>query len=360
MRSSIYIYIVIMMVLTYTNSVFSQSDTTFKPFGSPIINVFSNFDYNATKEVNKHYGFWFGRAHFGYEYQFAKQFTGKIVIDAGRPTTIGTISVTDTSGNNLNVSNTSKEGSYYEMTLKFASLEWKPTQKIKIQIGAILQNHYISQEKFWGYRYLAEVFQDRYFKIPSSDLGVIAFYKINEKIGFDLALTNGEGFRFDQDAYGDVKIASGIDFKPLKGLQTRIFYDYTKSENPLKPAEQQLFSFFTGYKFKEKFRLGGEYNYRINHLNINQHDLFGFSFYGSYAISKKIELFARFDQLQANIINNETHNWYYQNTGKGYISGIHYNPVKGINFSLNYQGWQPDNTALNFQHHILLSIEYKL
>lgn len=329
------------------------------PKGKPIIQVFGNFDYNATHNAQKQYGFWFGRAHLGYEYQFNEQFAGKIIIDAGRPTTIGTIEVIDTSGNNLDVTNTSKEGSYYTMTLKFASLEWKPTANIKIQAGGILQNHYITQEKFWGYRYLAETFQDRYYKIPSGDLGIIGYFTLTEKIGFDVALTNGEGFRFDQDAFGDVKLASGIDFKPIKNLQTRFYYDYTKSDNPAKPAEQQLFSFFAGYK-ASKFRIGGEYNYRKNHLNITKHNLYGWSFYGSLLIAKKIELFARYDQLSANTLSGENTSWYFTNLGNGYITGLHYNAFEGIHISLNYQGWQPKNNSLEFQHHLLLSFEYKL
>ena len=338
----------------------NKIDTIFKPTGKPIIQVFGNFDYNATQDAQKQYGFWFGRAHFGYEYQISKQFSGKIIIDAGRPTTVGQIEVADTTGLTFNTSNTSKEGSYYTMTLKFASLEWKPNEHIKIQAGGVLQNHYITQEKFWGYRYVAPTFQDKYYGIPSSDLGVISYFKINEKIGFDIALTNGEGFRFDQDAYGDVKIATGVDYYPVKSLQTRIYYDYSQSNNPLKPSGQTHYSIFAGYKFKQKFRIGGEFNYRENHLNITNHDLFGYSFFGAYRIFKRIELFARFDKLQANTINNDIHNWYYQNTGKAYISGIHYNATNGVNISLNYQGWQPDYASINFQHHVVLSFEYKL
>ena len=339
---------------------FAQKDTTFKPSGKPIIQVFGNFDYNATKDAQKKYAFWFGRAHFGYQYQFSKQFSGKIIIDAGRPTTVGTIAVTDSAGQAMNVSNTSKEGSYYTMTLKFASVEWKPNQYFTLQAGGILQNHYMTQERFWGYRYLAETFQDRYYKIPSSDLGFIAYIKPNGKIGFDFALTNGEGFRFDQDAYGDVKISSGFDFIPVKDLQTRIFYDYTKSKNPLKPAEQQLFSAFAGYKFKNKFRIGAEYNYRKNHLNIAHQDLYGYSFYGSYIISKKFEYFARFDQLMSNKKPNANQVWNFNSDGKAIISGLQYSPLSGINLSVNYQGFIPENSSINLQHHILFSFEYKL
>jgi len=324
--------------------------------GQPIIQVFGNFDYNATPNTLKQYGFWFGRAHFGYQYQFNEQFKGKIIIDAGRPTSVGTIIVSDTSGYHLNTTNSSKEGSYYTMTLKFASLEWKPADIFKIQAGGILQNHYITQEKFWGYRYLAETFQDRYYKIPSADLGFIAFVKPNDRIGFDFALTNGEGFRFDQDAYGDVKIASGIDLYPAKNLQTRIYYDYTKSKNPLKPAEQQLFSAFAGYKFKNKFRVGTEYNYRKNHLNIAHQNLYGYSVYGSCSISSKFEYFARFDRLMSNIKTIQTTAWNFM----AIITGFHYTPVQNVNLSLNYQGLIPENKGNLIQHHILMCFEYKL
>ena len=109
--------------------------------GKPIIQVFGNFDFNATKGVEKKYSFWLGRAHFGYEYSFNKQFSGRIVLDIGRPTTVGEIEVTDTSGYNFEVTNSSKEGSYYTMTLKFALLEWKPNKHIRLQAGGILQNH---------------------------------------------------------------------------------------------------------------------------------------------------------------------------------------------------------------------------
>ncbi len=347
-------------ILSAFHVVGQETDATFKPSGKPIIQVFGNFDYNDSADAKKKYGFWFGRAHLGYEYQFSQQLSGKIILDMGRPTTVGQITVTDTNGNNLNVTNTSTAGSYYTMTLKFASLQWKPSEHFNVQAGGILQNHYITQEKFWGYRYVAPTFQDKYFGIPSSDLGLIAFYKANEKFGFDVALTNGEGFRFDQDAYGDVKIASGMDFNPVKGLQVRFFYDNTKSKNPMKPAIQQLFSFFAGYKYNDKFRIGGEYNYRMNHLNINNHNLFGWSFYGSYSFWKSMEFFARFDLLQANTLAGQTNNWNYQNTGKAYIAGVHYNLVKGVSASLNYQGWQPGNNNLDFQHHLLMSFEYKI
>ena len=339
---------------------FAQHDSTFKSSGKPIIQVFGNFDYNASRDAQKKYAFWFGRAHFGYEYQYSKHWSGKVIIDAGRPTTVGTITVQDSVGNNFQVSNTSKEGAYYTMNLKFACLEWKLNEYFKIQAGAVLQNHYMTMERFWGYRYVAETFQDRYYKMPSSDLGFIAYYKAKEKVGFDVALTNGEGFRFDQDPYGDVKMAAGLDFNPFKGLQTRVFYDYLKSKDPSKPAEQQLFSAFVGYKHGDKFRIDAEYNYRKNNSNIPHHDLFGYSVYGSYRIFNKIEYFVRYDHLMSNKIYGYTHVWNYNGDGQAIITGLHFSPVTNVNLSLNYQGFIHENPNMATQHHVLLSFEYKL
>lgn len=331
-----------------------------EPKGRPIIQVFGNFDFNASRGAEKKYGFWFGRAHFGYEYQFSEAFSGKIILDMGRPTTLGHIAVKDSAGNPLDVLFTGKDGSFYSMTLKFASLEWRPARFLKIQAGGILQNHYITQEKFWGYRYLAETFQDRYYRIPSGDLGAIAYVTISDKLCFDLALTNGEGFRFDQDSIGDVKLAAGLDFKPIKGLQTRIYWDHTSSRDPGKPAVQQLISAFAGYRSEENFRLAVEYNYRFNQLHVHDHDLYGYSLSGSYNVFRKTEVFARFDHLMANKIDGASESWYYPQTGKALITGVHFNPVKGVNVSLNYQSWFPDADGITQTHHIFLSFEYNI
>lgn len=328
--------------------------------GKVILHVFGNLDYEATKGIDKRYRTNLGRAHLGYEYQFNEKFSAKLVVDAGRPTTLNQIEVTDPEGNQMYISSTYSEGSHYTMFLKFASVEWKPNDFITVQIGGVLQNHYITQEKFWGYRYVAETFQDRYYRTPSTDWGAIGYFTICKKLSADLAITNGEGIRSDQDQYGDIKIASGITYQSIDGLQTRFFYDYTKSNKPLSSVEKQLFSFFAGYKINDKYRIGGEYNYTKNHLHISGQDSYGYSLFGSYSINEQFGIFLRFDQLQANKVNGMKHNWNYDNTGKGYISGIQYTPVEGVNFSLNYQGWQPDNSDLNFRHRILLSFECKL
>lgn len=73
-----------------------------------------------------------------------------------------------------------------------------------------------------------------------------------------------------------------------------------------------------------------------------------------------MDLFARFDRLRANTLSGDSQSWYYNGIGDAYITGVHYNPAKGISVSLNYQGWKPFDSGQKLQHHILLSVEYKL
>jgi hypothetical protein len=93
MKSAQIFSLLFISILCNLKVVGQETNTAFKPSGKPIIQVFGNFDYNATENAQKKYGFWFGRAHLGYEYQFSQQFSGKIIIDMGRPTTVGQIEV---------------------------------------------------------------------------------------------------------------------------------------------------------------------------------------------------------------------------------------------------------------------------
>ena len=292
----------------------------------------------------------------GFQYKFNEKWSSKIIIDRGRATSAGEITVTDEGGNILTVQNSSKEGAYYTMFLKFASLQWKVNDKFTLEGGAILQNHYITQERFWGFRYVAQTFQDLYWKIPSSDSGFIATYKWNNILSVDAAITNGEGPRKVQDVFGKVKFAAGIDINPSEKVQTRIFYHNRQSKTNSEKTEQ-LFSVFAGFKPIPKFRIGVEFNYMANLDNISNINSYGFSFYSAYQLSNKTELFARYDRLLNEAPDNITTS--NKKDGNTIMGGISHSPVKGVNISLNYQGWLPDETTNPNENSILLSMEYK-
>jgi hypothetical protein len=333
-----------------------QSDTTFKPGGKIIVQVFDRTIYNATAGT---YGMYINRAFLGYSYHFAPQWSGAIVLDAGNPTVFGNLEVKDTAGNNLETSYLYNEGSVYTFYLKFAFAEYNPAKSVKIQAGGILQNHYITQEKFWGYRYVLQTFQDLYFKTPSSDLGLIVYYTPAEMVSIDAAITNGYGIRFNRSSWGYPKFAGGITLKPFKGMMFRAYYDNFKGNTDPNTATQQLFSCFAGYKFREKFRIGAEYNYHKNHNQVQGQDLYGPSVYGSYILTRKLEFFARFDYLQSNETAGSDDPWNFHKDGQLYMGGISYYPVRGISLSVSYQGWNPEDHSV-FTSNLACCFEFKI
>lgn len=326
-------------------------DTLFRPHGKPILQVFGNFELDATNTDRPLYRFWFGRAHFGYQYQFSEQFSAKVILDAGRPTQISGLQINDSTGRVISGEVLTTEGSYYTMTLKFASLKYTVNEHLSIEAGAILQNHYITQERIWGYRYLAETFQDRYFKVPSADLGAIAFLNILPWLGLDIALTNGEGFRQDQDNNGYVKTAAGIDLKPLKNLLVRFYaasQPHTTNGNTM---SQSLYSVFAGYRSKG-FRAGAEFSRHTGLPWINGEALGGFSFFGAFVITPKWEALMRFDHISGS-------NAPAMSTGEAGILGLQYSPVEGVRVSFNYQSFYP-GSRIDPRHRFLCSFEYQL
>ena len=318
----------------------------------PIVQVFgtAGFDLKSNQ-----YGYSFGRAHLGFQYRFNEHWSTKIIIDRGRPTSFSDLTVADSMGNSLSVNYSYQEGSYYTFWLKFASLQWTVNEKLTIEGGAILQNHYITQERFWGLRFVSQTFQDLYWKLPSSDLGFIAHYKVSKVVSIDAALTNGEGPRIKQDVFGKVKFAGGIDINPSQNVQTRFYYHNRQSGVDSAGTEQML-SVFAGFKPSDKFRIGGEFNTMKNLNNVTNLDSYGFSFYTAFRFTDKTGLFARYDRL------------YYQGSdqtigrvygGNAIMTGISYSPVNGVNLSLNYQGWLTGEATNQNHDRILLSMEYK-
>ena len=336
----------------------SQTDSTFKPNGMVLLQLTNRTLYETDGSYGK-YGMYINRAHFGYMYQFDSKWSATVIVDAGRPTVFGNLNVKDTTGNSLPTTYSYKEGSYYTTTLKFSYLEFNPSPNIKLRAGGIVQNHYITQEKFWGYRYILETFADRYFGIPSADLGFIGYFKPLAWLSFDAAITNGEGFRFNQDNHGKVKYAAGIDIKPVNGWITRFYYDNATSADPVKPATQQLLSVFSAYRLPKVFRIAAGYDYHINHNNFENNDLYGLSVFGTYEMSENFEIFTRYDNLRSNVINGAANSWHYADDGQAFITGVHYVPVKNIALSLSYQGWKPANNTSRYVNTIALSFEFK-
>ena len=223
-----------------------------------------------------------------------------------------------------------------------------------------MQNHYITQEKFWGYRYLYETFQDRYYGMASGDYGAIGYFKLNSNLNFDIAITNGEGIRSNQAADGNIKYAVGIDFSPVENWQNRLYYENNTVAATPGIDNQHLISFFSGWQILDNFRVGIDLNYRINNQQVSGRNLGGGSIFAAYGFRPKWEIFARYDRLLSNKLNEQNDDWNYLNDGSAIVSGIQYEPAKTIRFAFSYQGWRKANTAGTNKEYVFLSTEFKL
>lgn len=296
----------------------------------PIIQVFGNAEYSFD---NNSYNYYLGRTHIGAKYVFNQNWSAKVIIDRGRPTSLNDFVFTDTTGS-WSVEPDVNDGAYYTMWLKFASIKWNITPKLSLETGALLQNHYITQERFWGHRFVAQTFQDRYWKIPSSDLGFLARYKINETISLDAAITNGEGLRVKQDDTGKIKFAGGIDVNLADWIQLRAYSHFRQS--PINNSDESMLSLFAGFTPCDRFRIGGEINFMHNLNFVSDVNSYGFSAFAILDFADYFDVYFRVDQLSYNLPEASLSELL---GGNAIISGVSYSPVESVRFSLNYQNW---------------------
>lgn len=352
---------IILLLIFLSGALTAQtSHSDFKPSGNVVMQVFgySKTDLNSS---TGNLGFGIGRAHIGYSYNFSPQISATLIVDAaGRTTSLGASYVIDVNGNQLPVTTTGREGSFYTAFLKFAYIQWKVNDWARFQIGGILQNHYITQEKFWGYRYLYETFQDRYYGSPSGDYGAIGYFKVSSTLNLDITITNGEGIRSNQAADGKIKFAAGIDYIPVKRWHNRLYYENNLAASVPGTDNQHLISFFSGWMIIENLRAGIDLNYRINNQQITGKNLGGGSIFAAYGFRPKWEIYARYDRLLSNKISGQSNDWNYLNDGYALIGGIQYEPVKTVRFALNYQGWRKAYIQGTNKDYIFLSTEFKL
>lgn len=117
---------------------------------------------------------------------------------------------------------------------------------------------------------------------------------------------------------------------------------------------------FVGYRKKDVFSVGCEYNYKLNNNLHTNHKLTGISVYGTYIINDKFRLFGRYDRLSSNILIDEKQPWNLPADGSSIIGGIQYSPLKQINIALSYQDWYPYASNTTNEAYIYVNLEYKI
>jgi len=320
------------------SSIGQEIKADFKPSGNPFFDVHWNYHADLTEDATQNSEFELKRAYLGYAYKFSKNIFVKINVDVG----------------------SNDGGSDYTAYLKAAQLDWKVSSGVKLSMGLIGMKQFKVQEKFWGYRYIFKSFQDQNGFGSSADLGINAEFKLTSNLLANFTISNGEGYKKVQDADGNQKVGASMVFTPVDGLTTKIYADSQPSEDS---EAISTFSLFAGYKLSD-WRLGAEFNKMNNGKKYSSpaqdHELDGFSFYSTYIISKKVEIFARFDQLGSNNLAGETEAWNISKDGNQIIAGLQVAPIKGLKFALNYQNFSYDDTSKNSKSLIYINAQFKI
>ena len=335
MKNNRRFFLSLMSILVFfSTELFSQEEENlFKPSGKMYGTVFSNFHYQITDENES--AFAVERAYFGYKYFLSENFTMNLKLDIGSP-------------NQESPYDILKRYAYF----KNAALIYKK-DKFTVSFGLIDLYQFKVQEKFWGHRYIYKSFMDQHKFGASADLGVSTEFQFNEFISADLTIMNGEGYNQLQTD-NTYKTGLGVTIIPIEGLTARFYVDYTEQDEI-----QTTWSGFLGYDLKKIAKIGAEYNYQINNRYNSDHNLHGFSTYASYNVFEKWELFARYDKLWSNTIEEEPYDWNIDKDGSALIAGIEYSPIKNIKIAANYQDWYPYAQNLENESYFYLNLEYK-
>jgi len=297
-------------------------ETKSEPKGAVTGKVFFNYHFDATKDAEQSDAFEIKRAYLGYKYTFNDKFSATILLDAGK----------------------GSAGSDYSVFVKNAKLDYEVDSWLTLSAGLFGMIQFDDQEKFWGYRYILKSFDDEYEFGPSADLGVGAAVKLSDHLKMDFVIVNGEGYKKLQDPSGNNRYGAALVYTPSKSWIFKAYYDTMKGidvDDISKETTINNIAFFAGYKVSGHFRLGAEYNLMQNGIAYKKpakdKDLQGLSFYSTYNINEKWNIFGRYDQLSSNKLSGETTDWNYSEDRNYIIAGLEFKPIKGVNTSVNYR-----------------------
>jgi len=176
----------------------------------------------------------------------------------------------------------------------------------------------------------------------------------NKFISFDVSMLNGEGYSSIQrdDSY---RVGLGTTIKPVKGLTFRMFGDYIE-----KSASQLSWVNFISYNWKNKIIASFEFAKQYNYKFVDNQDLTVWSAYVSYNITKKWQLFGRFDQVDSNLTTDPSIPWHYAKDGSYSLLGIQFIAHKNVKLALDYKLWTPPSSDLSNEQFIYLNLQLKI
>ena len=327
-------FFLLLFIVSTATSFSQEQKEEFKPSGKAVIKVFMDwhqgFGGDSEVDYTEDSGFELKRGVLGYEHQFSPRIKTKVIVDMDNP----------------------KAGKLTEVAyIRNAYLAYKD-DRIEAVFGILGMKQFKTQENNWGYRYIYKSAMDEYKFNNSVDAGLYLKYKLVDWLAADLAITNGEGAKSQQDTEGKYRMGYGLEVKPLDGLSFRTYFDYfyapDNSEDVVN-GNQDMISFFLGYE-KDNYRLGVEYDILNNYKFELTDDRDIFSAYGSYKFKEKFQAFLRYDKLMAeNAMQSENVS----------IAGFEWAVVKGVNIAPNFRYKSFTDSDLPDAKYFYLNFEYK-
>lgn len=275
--------------------------------------IYSNF-YLGTDHGELATAMEITRAYFGFERRLGDYFSAEVKLDIGSPDDISEYSRLRRYAYFKNAGITFEYDRFTAWAGLFDMLQFK------------------TQEKTWGYRYLYRSFMDEYRFGPSADLGLGVAYRFSKTFSADLVLSNGEGYQSPQRD-NNYKAGLGITLLPVEHFTLRTYYAVFTARSP-----QMTMSGFAGYD-NGKFSLAAEYNHQRNYQFNAGYDRYGYSFYGTWFISEKWQIFARYDHLFSNMAGDSDTPWNLPNDGSALLGGIQFTPIRHIHLAVDYRDW---------------------
>ncbi len=230
-----------------------------------------------------------------------------------------------------------------QLFVKKAYVEGKFDKAFTLRLGSADLPWVPFVENLYGYRYVENVLIEHSGFATSADWGMHALGSFADgKVGYQVSAINGNGYK-NPTRSQSLDYAGRIDFVPVAGLTFAAGFRTghrgldTVGVDTLHTA--QKYELLAAY-VKPKFRIGSDYFQAKNWnqvLSPQTDKADGYSLWGSYSISKKTAVFARYDDVKpSKDLAPTLKNTYYN-------VGVAVTPVKGIDIAFVYKQDKVEN-----------------
>ena len=329
-----FIKILMMTIMLFTglsSSIIAQETEEFKPGGKMEARIFTSLGTTFSGGEN-HTKFDLGRAYLGYNYNFSRKLTGRLVYDVSDPS-VGKLKFTG--------------------MLKFAYLKYQ-TGKLTVSGGMIALPEYDFGDRKWGFRYTYKTLHDEYGFGTAADLGLNVTYSFASWISADLTVMNGEGFKLTESD-STFKAAASINVMPFRNFSLRMYFD-NMSKNSVNQETTEIIAAYEN----RGYVISAAWNYRWNHNLIKGQDYQGVTVNGTIPVRKKIRIFGRYDYLASVKTGSSPDPWNLAKDGQLFMTGVDFSLAPGVSLSPNFTGWKPADSSRPFISRFTISLDLKI